>query len=86
MVDTYWQTETGGHIGVNLPGAIDMKPGSCGKPFFGIDFAILDPQSGVEQTNTVAEGVLCIKRPWPSIARSIYSDHDRFLTGRFTLL
>lgn len=79
LVDTYWQTETGGHIGVNLPGAIPMKPGSCGLPFFGIDFAIVDSTTGVEKVGNNVEGVLCVKRPWPSIARSIYGDHDRYL-------
>lgn len=80
VVDTYWQTETGGHIGANLPGAIPMTPGSCGLPFFGIELAIVDATTGVEQIGNGVEGVLCVKRPWPSIARTIYGDHDRYLT------
>uniref|UniRef100_A0A7R9U0Y9 Acetyl-coenzyme A synthetase n=1 Tax=Pinguiococcus pyrenoidosus TaxID=172671 RepID=A0A7R9U0Y9_9STRA len=81
IVDTYWQTETGGHIGTPLPGTTPMKPGSCSFPFFGIDFAILDPQTGEELTNTEeeVEGVLAVRRPWPSVARTIWGDHERFL-------
>mmetsp|Transcript_8308 Transcript_8308/g.7440 ORF Transcript_8308/g.7440 Transcript_8308/m.7440 type:complete len:691 (+) Transcript_8308:19-2091(+) len=79
VVDTYWQTETGGHVGTNLPGAVDMKPGSCAFPFFGINFAILDPTTGKELTGDEVVGVLCIKNSWPGIARTLYGDHDRYL-------
>merc|ERR1712071_649419 len=58
VVDTYWQTETGGHIIANLPGTTPMKPGSCTLPFYGIDPVILDPTTGQEITSTEAEGVL----------------------------
>lgn len=79
VVDTYWQTETGGHIATNLPGAIPMKPGSCGYPYYGIDFAVLDPTSGKELLDNNVEGVLAIKKPWPGMAATVYGDHDRFL-------
>ena len=78
IVDTYWQTETGCHLATNLPGTA-LKPGSCGLPVYGINFAVLDPQSGQEITTTEAQGVLCIKQPFPSIARTVYGDHDRYL-------
>lgn len=80
IVDTYWQTETGGHLATNIPGVMPQKPGSCALPYFGIDFAIVDPVSGKEITTQEAEGVLCIKKPWPSIARTVYGDHDRYLS------
>jgi acetyl-CoA synthetase len=79
VVDTYWQTETGAHIGANLPGVMTTKPGSCALPYFGIEFAVLDPTTGKELTGNNVEGVLCIKRPWPSAARSVYGDHERYL-------
>ncbi|KAF9922947.1 acetyl-CoA synthetase [Linnemannia zychae] len=79
IVDTYWQTETGSHIITPLPGAIATKPGSATFPFFGIDLAILDPVSGKEFVGNDVTGVLAVKRPWPSIARTIYGDHRRFL-------
>jgi acetyl-CoA synthetase len=80
IVDTYWQTETGGHLATNIPGVMPQKPGSCALPYFGIEFAIVDPVSGKEITTQEAEGVLCIKKPWPSIARTVYGDHDRYLS------
>jgi acetyl-CoA synthetase len=79
IVDTYWQTETGGHLAAPIPGAVPAKPGSCTLPYFGIQFAILDPTTGREITETVAEGVLCIKAPFPSVARTVYGDHSRYL-------
>ncbi|EGZ23423.1 acetyl-CoA synthetase [Phytophthora sojae] len=78
IVDTYWQTETGGHIGVGLPGAIPMKPSSCSKPFFGIDFVLTD-ENGVEIEGNDVEGQLCIRSPWPGLARTVYGDHNRYL-------
>jgi acetyl-CoA synthetase len=78
IADTYWQTETGGHIATSLPGATGMKAGSCGFPYFGINFAVIDPKTGKELSGE-AEGVLCIKKPWPGIARTVYGDHDRYL-------
>jgi acetyl-CoA synthetase len=78
IVDTWWQTETGGHLLTPLPGAIPTKPGSATLPFFGVQPVILDPQTGVEITTTAAEGVLCIKDSWPGQMRTVYGDHDRF--------
>jgi acetyl-CoA synthetase len=78
IVDTWWQTETGGHLLTPLPGATPTKPGSATTPFFGVQPVILDPQSGEEITSTVAEGVLCIKDSWPGQMRTIWGDHDRF--------
>lgn len=69
----------GGHIITPLPGAIKTKPGSATLPFFGIELAVLDPQSGKRLTDNVAEGVLAVARPWPGIARSVYKDHGRYL-------
>lgn len=77
--DTYWQTETGGHIATNLPGTTPMKPGSCSNPYYGIDLVVLDPQSGKEIQGNNVEGVLAIKRAWPGMAASVYGDHERFL-------
>ena len=79
IVDTYWQTETGSHIITPLPGAIATKPGSATLPFFGIDLAILDPVTGKELEGNDVTGVLAVKRAWPSIARTIYGNHQRFL-------
>jgi acetyl-CoA synthetase len=68
VVDTYWQTETGGHIVTNIPGVTPMVPGSCTRPFYGVETAILDPQTGTELTrpdeNGALEGVLAVKHPW----------------------
>ncbi len=78
IVDTWWQTETGGHLLTPLPGATATKPGSCTLPFFGIQPAVLEPQTGEEITTTEAEGVLCIKDSWPSQMRTVWGDHERF--------
>ncbi|ARO14934.1 acetyl-CoA synthetase [Ketogulonicigenium robustum] len=78
IVDTWWQTETGGHLITPLPGATPTKPGSATLPFFGVQPVILDPTSGAEQTDVVAEGVLCIKDSWPGQMRTIWGDHARF--------
>ena len=83
IVDTWWQTETGGHLLTPIPGAIATKPGSATKPFFGIVPAILDPTTSKEITTTEAEGVLCIKDSWPGQMRSVYGDHDRFVSAYF---
>ncbi|KAG0317490.1 acetyl-CoA synthetase, partial [Podila horticola] len=79
IVDTYWQTETGSHIVTPLPGAVATKPGSATVPFFGIDLAILDPVTGKELEGNDVTGVLAVKKAWPSIARTIYNNHQRFL-------
>jgi acetyl-CoA synthetase len=78
IVDTWWQTETGGHLLTPLPGAIATKPGSATLPFFGVQPVILDPQTGEEIHTTAAEGVLCLKDSWPGQMRTVYGDHDRF--------
>nr|WP_325250157.1 acetate--CoA ligase [Amylibacter sp.] len=83
IVDTWWQTETGGHLMTPLPGAIETKPGSCTLPFFGVQPVILDPQSGQEITTVEAEGVLCMKDSWPAQMRTVYGDHDRFVATYF---
>ncbi|KAL1925145.1 uncharacterized protein VTP21DRAFT_28 [Calcarisporiella thermophila] len=79
VVDTYWQTETGSIVITPLPGCTRMKPGSATLPFFGIEPVILDPHTGHELTDQCATGVLCIRRPWPSMARTVYNDHERYL-------
>ena len=84
IVDTWWQTETGGHLLTPLPGATTTKPGSATLPFFGVQPAILDPTTGEEITSTEAEGVLCIKDSWPGQMRSVFGDHDRFVKTYFS--
>ncbi|TFY53713.1 hypothetical protein EVJ58_g9297 [Rhodofomes roseus] len=79
IVDTFWQTETGSIVVTPFPGAIETKPGSATVPFFGIETAILDPTTGKELEGPDVEGVLVLKTPWPSIARSVYQDHQRYL-------
>jgi len=78
IVDTWWQTETGGHLLTPLPGATPLKPGSATKPFFGVQPVVLDPHSGREITTAAAEGVLCIKDSWPGQMRTVWGDHARF--------
>lgn len=84
IVDTWWQTETGGHLLTPLPGAITTKPGSATLPFFGIEPVILEPTTGKEITDTEAEGVLCIRDSWPSQMRTVYGDHERFMQTYFS--
>ena len=79
IVDTYWMTEGGSHMITSLPGAIKSKPGSASKPFWGIQPVLLDPQTGEELEGTDIEGVLAMRKPWPSLARTILKDHQRFL-------
>ncbi|CUH62432.1 Acetyl-coenzyme A synthetase [Thalassovita gelatinovora] len=78
IVDTWWQTETGGHMMTPLPGAHDLKPGSAMKPFFGVKPVVLDPHTGQEIDGNGVEGVLCIADSWPGQMRTIWGDHDRF--------
>jgi acetyl-CoA synthetase len=84
IVDTWWQTETGGHLLTPLPGATTTKPGSATLPFFGIQPVILEPTTGAEITDTVAEGVLCIKDSWPGQMRTVWGDHERFMSTYFS--
>lgn len=83
VVDTYWQTETGGHVITNFPGITPMKPGSCTLPSFGIETVILDPVSGEPITEADAEGkrqgVLALCKPWPGMARTCLGDHHRYM-------
>jgi len=77
IVDTWWQTETGGILITPLPGAIDIKPGMATVPFMGVWPVLLDDE-GKEITETEASGALCIKMPWPGIMRGVYGDPKRF--------
>ncbi len=83
IVDTFWQTETGGHMLTPLPGAIATKPGSATLPFFGVQPVILEAESGKEIPETEASGVLCIKDSWPGQMRTVYGDHERFVATYF---
>ena len=76
VVDTYWQTETGGHMITPLPGAVDTKPGSATLPFFGVQPAIVDNEG--RELEGATEGNLVIKDSWPGQARSIWGNHERF--------
>jgi acetyl-CoA synthetase len=82
IVDTWWQTETGGIMITTLPGAHAMKPGSAGKPFFGVEPQLVDGQGRVLEGE--AEGNLCIARSWPGQARTLYGDHERFAQTYFS--
>jgi len=84
IVDTWWQTETGGILITPLPGAIDLKPGSATKPFFGIQPVILDPNSGAEFTETECYGVLAMKDSWPGQMRTVFGDPERFRETYFS--
>ena len=77
VVDTWWQTETGGIMISPLPGAIAPKPGSATLPFFGVELVLVDDDGAVLEGNDVS-GNLCIKRSWPGLARTLYGDHARF--------
>ena len=83
IVDTWWQTETGGHLLTPLPGAIPTKPGSATLPFFGVKPVILEPESGKVIEETEAEGVLCIADSWPAQMRTVWGDHQRFMDTYF---
>ncbi|MEZ4492938.1 MAG: acetate--CoA ligase [Dehalococcoidia bacterium] len=83
IVDTYWQTETGGHMITPLPGAIDMKPGSGTVPFFGVEPVLVEEDGTPVHGNNVT-GRLCMARSWPGMMRTIYGDHERFLLTYLT--
>ncbi|MEO9649902.1 MAG: acetate--CoA ligase [Roseobacter sp.] len=78
IVDTWWQTETGGHLMTPLPGATNLKPGSAQQPFFGIKPLVLDPASGDVVEGNDVEGVLVIADSWPGQMRTVWGDHERF--------
>jgi acetyl-CoA synthetase len=83
IVDTWWQTETGGHMITPLPGAMALNPGSATRPFFGVVPGIIDTTTNTLITETEASGALVITRPWPGQMRSIYGDHQRFFDTYF---
>ena len=87
VVDTWWQTETGGTMITTLPGAHPMQPGSAGRPFFGVRPQLVDADGNVladEQDGGVAEGNLCITHSWPGQMRTVYGDHERFVQTYFS--
>ena len=83
IVDTFWQTETGGHMLTPLPGATATKPGSATNPFFGVKPVVLDPQTAVRIGEVECEGVLCISDSWPGQMRTLWGDHERFQEAYF---
>lgn len=85
IIDTYWQTETGSHVITPLAGVTPTKPGSASLPFFGIEPAIIDPVSGNEISGNDVEGVLAFKQPWPSMARTVWGAHKRYLETYLTV-
>jgi acetyl-CoA synthetase len=82
VVDTWWQTETGGILITPLPGAVDLKPGSATLPFFGVQPAIVDGEGRVLEGS--AEGNLVLLDSWPGQMRTVYGDHDRFVQTYFS--
>ncbi len=84
IVDTWWQTETGGILITPLPAATALKPGSATFPFFGVQPVIMDPDGNELEGNGV-EGLLAIKQAWPGQMRTIYGDHDRFFSTYFQM-
>ncbi|MCW8827767.1 MAG: acetate--CoA ligase, partial [Gammaproteobacteria bacterium] len=83
IVDTWWQTETGGHMITPLPGATALKPGSATRPFFGVQPAIVDATDGTVLEGE-AEGALVMTHPWPGQMRTVYGDHQRFIDTYFS--
>ncbi|MDZ7662685.1 acetate--CoA ligase [Thiohalophilus sp.] len=84
IVDTWWQTETGGHLITPLPGATRLKPGSATRPFFGVKPGIIDTETNkLIEGDGEATGALVITQPWPSQMRTVYGDHQRFVDTYF---
>jgi acetyl-CoA synthetase len=83
IVDTWWQTETGGILITPLPGAMTLKPGSASRPFFGVEPVVLR-DDGTECGRNEG-GKLCIRKPWPSMMRTMWGDHERFVDTYFTM-
>ena len=79
IVDTYWQTETGGHVVTPLPGAVPTKPGSCTLPMLGIDAAIVNEQG--REMPPDKGGLFCIRKPWPGMLRGVYGNRERFVSN-----
>ncbi len=84
IVDTWWQTETGGILITPIPGVTPTKPGSATLPFFGVTPIVVKPDSGEVIKGNGIEGALCLKQSWPGQARTIYKDHSRFVETYFT--
>ena len=82
IVDTWWQTETGGILISPQTGAIELKPGSASKPFFGIEPCIVNKEG--DELSGECEGMLCLKRSWPGQMRTVYGDHNRFIETYFS--
>ena len=82
IVDTWWQTETGGHMLTPLPGVTDLKPGSASQPFFGVEPVLLDTEGN--EIEGSGEGLLMIKSSWPSQIRTVYGDHKRCIETYFS--
>ena len=82
IVDTWWQTETGGILITPLPGATTLKPGSATRPFFGVEPWIVDDEG--RRLEGAAAGNLCLARSWPGQMRTVYGDHQRFFDTYFT--
>jgi acetyl-CoA synthetase len=82
IVDTWWQTETGGHMLTPLPGVTDLKPGSASQPFFGVEPVLLDTEGN--EIEGAGEGLLMIKSSWPSQIRTVYGDHKRCIETYFS--
>ena len=83
VVDTWWQTETGGILITPLPGVTRTKPGSATLPFFGIKPVVVNPESGQVLEGNGVTGALCLGTPWPGQARTVYGDHERFIDTYF---
>jgi len=83
VVDTYWQTETGGHVLTPIPGAIETKPGSATLPFLGVQPVVVD-EDGNEVTGNDVTGRLCMRASWPGMMRTVYGDHQRFIETYLT--
>jgi len=83
VIDTWWQTETGGVMITSIAGTTPMKPGAAGFPFFGADAVVLD-QDGVECPPGVS-GALCLRRPWPGMMRTVYGNHELFVNTYWTM-
>jgi acetyl-CoA synthetase len=81
VVDTWWQTETGGPMGTPQPGRTPLKPGSCSLPMYGVAFDVVDADTGKRIDTTEAEGLLVISKPWPGLARTIHNDHQRCVSA-----
>lgn len=82
IIDTWWQTETGGHLLTPLPGVTDLKPGSAASPFFGVQPVIVDGEG--KELKGACEGNLCISTSWPGQMRTVYGDHERFIQTYFS--